>query len=72
MSLVKLLGAIDGIISIKTQLKEAFGFGGVLYLAFLFIEEILHDVEKGFGCTLSSISSQIFAVSLANNDLVDM
>ena len=40
MSLVKLLGAVDGIISIKTDLKGAFGFSGILDLAFLFIEEI--------------------------------
>ena len=38
--LVKLLGAVDGIISIKTHLKGAFSFGEILDLAFLFIEEI--------------------------------
>ena len=35
MSLVRLLGAVDGIISIKTHLKGAFGFSGILDLAFL-------------------------------------
>ena len=40
VSLVKRLGAVDGIISIKTQLKGAFGFSGIFDPAFLFIEEI--------------------------------
>ena len=71
MSLVKLLGAVDVIISIKTHLKDPFGSSGILDLAFLFIEEILHDVQKGSGSILSSISSQTLAVSPANNDLVD-
>ena len=72
MSLVKLLGAVYGIISIKTHLKGAFGFSGILDLAFLFIEEIWHDVQKGSGYILSSIFSQKLAVSPANNDLVDL
>ena len=72
MSLVRLLGAVDGIISIKTHLKGAFGFSGILDLAFLFIEEILREVQKGSGYILSSISSQTLAVSPANNDLVDL
>ena len=71
MSLVRLLGAVDGIISIKTHLKGAFGFSGILDLAFLFIEEILHEVQKWSGSILSSTSSQTLAVSPANNDLVD-
>ena len=49
VSLVRLLGAADGIISIKNHLKGAFGFSGSLDLAFLFIEEILHEVQKGSG-----------------------
>ena len=40
VSLVKRLGAVDGIVSIKTHLKGDFGFSGILDLAFLFIEEI--------------------------------
>ena len=72
MSLVKLLDAVDGIMSIKTHLKGAFGLSGILDLVFLFIEEILHDVPKGYGYILSSISSQTLAVSPANNDLVDL
>ena len=40
VSLVKLLGAVDGTISIKTHLKGDFGLSAVLDLAFLFIEEI--------------------------------
>ena len=46
MSLVKRLGNIDGIVSIKTQLKGAFGFSGFLDVAFLLISEIWHDVQK--------------------------
>ena len=72
MSLVRLLGAVDGIISIKTHLKGAFGFSGILDLAFLFIEEILLEVQKGSGSILSSASFQTFAVSPAINDLVDL
>ena len=72
MSLVRLLVAVDGIISIKTHLKGAFGFSGILDLAFLFIKEILHEVQKGSGFILSSTSSQTLAVSSAINDLVDL
>ena len=38
VSLVKLLGAVDGTISIKTHLKGAFVLSGILDIAFLFIE----------------------------------
>ena len=55
MSLVKCVGAVDGIMSIKTHLKGDFGFSGVLDPAFLFIEEIWHDVQKGSGYILSLI-----------------
>ena len=72
MSFVKLLSAVDGIISIKTHLKVYCGFGGFLDLSFLFIEEIWHDVQKCYGYILRSISSQTLAVSPANNDLVDL
>ena len=72
MSLVRLLGSVDGIISIKTHLKGAFGINGSLDLAFLFIEEILHEVQKGSGSIFSSASSQTLAVSPAINDLVDL
>ena len=72
MSLVRLLGAVDGIISIKTHLKGAFGFSGILDLAFLFIEDIWHEVQKGSGSILSSTSPHTLAVSPANNDLVDL
>ena len=47
MSLVKNFGDVDGIISIKTHLKGAFEFNGFLDLAFLFMEEIWHDLKKG-------------------------
>ena len=69
---MRILGGVDGIISIKTYLKGAFGFSGILDLAFLFIEEILHEVQKGSGSILSSTSSQTLEVSPAINDLVDM
>ena len=72
MSLVRLLGAVDGIISIKTHLKGAFGFSGILELAFLFIEDIWHDMQKGSGSILISTSSHTLAVSPAMNYLVDM
>ena len=72
MSLVKLLGDVDGIISIKTHLKGAFGFSGFLDPAFLFMEEIWHDVQKESGSILSSISSQILGVSPGNNDMMDL
>ena len=72
MSLVKILCAVDGIIYIKTHLKGAFGLSGILYLAFLFVEETWHDVPKGSGSIISSISSQTLAVSPTNNYLVDL
>ena len=72
MLLVKFLGAVDENISTKTHLKGAFGLNGILDLDFLFIEEILHDVQKGSGYILSSISSQTLEISRDNNDLVDL
>ena len=49
MSLVKRFGAVDGITSIKKKLKSNFGFSGFLDPAFLFMEEIWHDVQRGSG-----------------------
>ena len=72
VSLVRLLGAVDGIISIKIHLKGAFGLSRILDLAFLFIEEIWHKVQKGSGSILSSTSSQTLTLYSANNDLVDL
>ena len=72
VSLINILGAVDVIISIKTHLKGAFGFIVILDLAFLFIEEIWHEVQKGSGYILSSAYSQTLVVSPANNYLVDM
>ena len=72
MSFVRLFGAVDGLTSIKTHLKGAFGFNGRLDLAFLFIEEILHEVKKGSASIFSSASSQALAVSPSINDLVDL
>ena len=70
VSLVKRFGDFYGVISIKTNLKGALGFSGILYPAFFFMEEIWHDVQKGYGSILRSISSQTLAVSPAKNDLV--
>ena len=72
MSLVRILGSVDGIISIKTRSKGAFGLSGILDLAFCFIEEIWHEVQKESGSFLSSTSSQTLAVSPPNNYLVDL
>ena len=72
MSLVRLLGAVDGIIFIKTHLKSAFCFSGIIDLALLFIEDIWHDVQKGSGSILSSTSFQTLSLSPAINDLVDL
>ena len=72
MSLVRLLGVVDGIISIKNHLKGAFGFNGILDPALLFIEYILHEVQKGSGSILSYTSSQTLAVSSSINDMVDL
>ena len=69
---MRILGAVDGIVSIKTHLKGAFGFSGILDLAFLYIEEIFYEVQKGSGSILSSTSSQTLTVSPAINDLVDL
>ena len=70
MSFVRLFGAVDGITSIKTHLKGTFGFKGSLDLAFLFVEEILHEVQKGSASIFSSASSHKLAVSPAINALV--
>ena len=67
-----MFGAVAGIIFIKTYLKGAFGLNGFLDIAFLFIEDILHDVQKVSVYILSSINCQTFAVSPAINDLVDI
>ena len=72
MSLFKLFDAVDGIISIKTHFKGDFGFIGFLYLAFLFMEEIWHDVQKWYGYFLSLMSSQKLAVSPSKNDMLDL
>ena len=72
VSRVKRFGAIDGIMSIKPHFKDDFGLSGCSDLAFLFMEEIWHDVQKGSVYILGSISSQTLAVSPANNDLADL
>ena len=72
LSFVRLFGAVDGITSIKTHLKGAFGFNGTLDIALLFIEEKFHEVQKGSASIFSSASSHTLAVSPAIKDLVDM
>ena len=72
VSLVKHFGAIDGVISIKNHFWGNFGFNGFLDQAFLFVEAIWHDVQKGSWYILSSVSSQTLEVSPANNYLVDL
>ena len=57
---------------IKTHLKGAFGFNGVFDIAFLFIEDIWNNLQKGSKFILSSIFFQIFAVYPVINDLVDL
>ena len=56
VSLVKLFGAVSGIVSIQTHLKGAFGFNGFLGPDFLFVEDIWYDVQKRSVSILSSIS----------------
>ena len=53
-------------------MKVEFGFNVFLDPAFLFIEVIWHDVQKGYGFILSSISCRTFAVSPAINDMVNL
>ena len=72
MSLVRLLGDVAGITSIKTHLKGDFGFIGTFDLAFLLIEEIFQEVQKRSASICSSESSQTLAVSPAIKDLVDL
>ena len=48
MSLVKLLGAVDGNISIKTHLKGAFGLSGILDLAFFFHFALMYTTDHIF------------------------
>ena len=47
MSLVRLLGAVDGIIYIKTHLKGAFGFSGILDLDFFSLKKFDMRCKKG-------------------------
>ena len=51
-------------------MKGDFGLSGILDLALLFIEEFLHEVQRGSGSILRFTSSQTLAVSPANYDLV--
>ena len=71
MSPVKLFVAVSSIISVKIHLKGAFGFNVFLDLVF-FMEDIYHDVQKGYVSKLSSISSQKLAVNPDINDLLDL
>ena len=59
-----------GMMSMKTHLKGVLAFRGVLYLAFLFILDIWHDVQNGLGSTLRSMYFQKKSISLASSNLV--
>ena len=58
--------------SMNDHLKVVLSFRVVFDLSFLFIVEILHNVQNGSGSTLSSIYCQICAVFPASIDLVDL
>ena len=69
MSLVKHLGTVDEIISIETHLKGDFS----LIRPSLFIYRFFwHDLQKGSGSIIGSISSQTLVLSPSNNDFVDL
>ena len=72
VSLVKLLGDIAVIISIKTHLRCALGFNECFGLYFLFVGDIWYDVQKGYGSILSPISCQKIILHPDINDLLDM
>ena len=72
MSLDKILEDVASMMSMNTHLKGVFDFRGVSDIEFLFIAEIRHDVQNGSGSTLRTMLCQTFAVSTANNDLVDL
>ena len=72
MSFVERLEYVSGMIFTDTHLKGLLGFGGVFDIGFLFIVEIWHDVKKGSGYILNSISCQTFAVSTSSSDFVDL
>ena len=72
MSFVEILEDMSVMMSMNTHLKVVLGFRGLFNIDFLFIVDILHDVQKGSGSTLSSMSFQIFSVSPARIYLVNM
>ena len=53
MSLVKILGAVDGIILIKTHLKGAFKSSGILDLAFFSLKKFNIMCKKGLDLFLA-------------------
>ena len=53
MSLVKLLDAVDGIISIKTHLKGTFGLSEILDLAFFSLKKFDMMYKKGLDIFLA-------------------
>ena len=61
-----------GMVSIYTYLKYFLGFRGVFDLDFLLFVEIWHDVQKGSGSTLSSMSFQNLALSPTSSEIVDL
>ena len=68
MSFVKVLGDMDGMISMDIHFKGALVFSGVFDLVFLLFVDIWNDVQKGS----ISMSCQTFPVSPVISDLVDL
>ena len=69
---VKNLEYMAGIMYMNNHLKCGLGFRGIFDISFLFIVEIWYDVQKGSLSTLRSMYCQIFSVSPASSDLVDL
>ena len=72
MSSVNILEYMSGMVSMSTYLKGVLVFSIVFYLGLFFIVDIWNDLQKGSGYTLISISYQIFVVSPASSDFVDL
>ena len=63
---------MSGVVSINTHLNGFLSFISVFDIEFLLIIEIWHDVQKGSGSTLRSMSCQKLAVYPAISELVDL
>ena len=69
---VKLLVDMAGMLSLKTHLKGVLVLSGVFDIGFLFIFEILDDVQKGSGYNLRSMPCQKNSVSPASIYILDL